>query len=105
MIKSSRDSLNRCSPIENIPSEDDIELHDHVYQEDSKEEATVDVRGKTSEEESKQQVGEGQDEDEKRTTGVPIPPGWTECYDDTTNQFFYIHKETKQKVRMPFRKP
>lgn len=93
--KSSRDSLNRFSPIDNIPSEDEnYELYDHVYKDDDpnrkKKRSGMRLADETGGRTSKESL-EG--------SGFRIKPGWEEFYDDTLDQIYYVHKDKREKVR------
>lgn len=105
--KSSRDSLNRFSPVENIPSEEEgFELKDHVYQ-DGLADKKVNrhklmlFNGKRKSEEALKGSGNVINEEakvESPSTPVTIPPGWQVRFDDMANQTCYIHNGSKQKV-------
>ncbi|KAK6624054.1 hypothetical protein RUM44_010912 [Polyplax serrata] len=92
--KSSRDSLNRLSPIDNIPSEEEgFELHDHVYK---------DAQGgpnKTKKEDPKREDG-GRNSKEAIDTTFRIKPGWEEFYDESLDQIFYMYKDRSEKGQM-----
>lgn len=109
--KSSRDSLNRFSPVENIPSEDEgLELNDHVYQEDPNEKRRkqklklfVECKRKSDESfKGGENVISEEAKEEVHSPKVPIPEGWQECYDDNLKQLCYVHNGTKQKVSIKY---
>lgn len=88
--KSSRDSLNRFSPIDNIPSEEEgFELHDHVYKDDDS--------NRKKESDSKREEG-GRSSKDVDVATFRIKPGWEEFYDENLDQIFYMFKDRKEKV-------
>lgn len=94
LTKSSRDSLNRFSPVDNIPSEEEgFELHDHVYFEDA---------NKKKESEGKHEEGRRKSKESVDTSAFQIKPGWKEFYNENLDQIYYTYKDRKEKVSIKF---